>query len=75
MQMNYKEKKTFHVFWSAVDFYVLYGDRGNYHSGTQGCSRKKKMTVTYTKSLMYVWKVLCWSVCWGLERSIVLRVM
>ena len=41
----------------------------------QGCSRKKKMTVIYTKSLMYVWKVPCWSVCWGLERSIVLRVM
>ena len=72
MQMNYKEKKRSMFFglpWTFTSYTVteeiITVDTGLF----------KKMTVIYTKSLMYVWKVLCWSVCWGLERSIVLRVM
>lgn len=70
--MNYKEKKRSMFFglpWTFTSYTVteeiITVDTGLF----------KKMTVIYTKSLMYVWKVLCWSVCWGLERSIVLRVM
>lgn len=40
--MNYKEKKRSMFFWSAVDFYVLYGDRRNYHSGHRAVQERRK---------------------------------
>ena len=72
--MNYKEKKRSMFFglpWTFTSYTVteeiITVDTGLFKKEENDCYLSKVIDVRLEST--------CWSVCWGLERSIVLRVM